>query len=369
MKKKAALVRGKFLNKYEMQTFEYLNTEFDITAFGSKTSFHQSFKFPVKKLFSPMDIPEFKYKMPILNRLFTDAHHLLGLEEQLKGFDIVHSAETYYRYTQQTLNAKARGYVQKVVVTVLENIPHNNEGIHGRKKYKSRTREEADVLVALTNKTKQSLMIEGADPKKIVVIGSGIDTNIFKPGEKKSSDRIRILFVGRFEEYKGVFEILDAAKVLLSEYKNLEFVLVGKGSAQNEMYKYEKRYGIEKFISHKSIPYERIHEIYQSADIFIAPSKDTKTWQEQYGYMLLEAQASGLPIITTNAGSIPEVVGDAAVIVEQNDTKELTSKLKNLIDDQKMRHEYARRARQRALKVHDSKVIAGKLKELYLSLV
>lgn len=369
MKIKVALVRGKFLNRYEMQTFEYLYPEFDITAFGSKTSFHDSFQFPVKNLLSPMDLPESRLKMPILNRLFTDAHHLFGLEDELNGFDIVHSAETYYRYTQQILNAKDKGFVKKVVVTVLDNIPHNNEGIRGRKEFKKRTREKADILIALTEKTKKSLIVEGADPEKILVIGSGIDTNRFQPKPNNASSLLRILFVGRFEKYKGVFEILEAATNLVNDYKNIEFVFVGAGSEENEMYKFEKKYGLDKFVTHKSIPYEKIHEIYQSADIFIAPSKDIKTWQEQYGYMLLEAQASGLPIITTDAGSIPEVVGDAAIIVEQNDVQELTQQLKKLIENKKLRNEYGRKARIRAETVHDSRIIAGKLKDLYLSII
>ena len=70
MKQKIAIVRGKFLNKYEMQMYEPLVDRYDITAFGSLTSYHDRFAFPVVKLPSPMDLPDFFYKMPILNRLF-----------------------------------------------------------------------------------------------------------------------------------------------------------------------------------------------------------------------------------------------------------------------------------------------------------
>jgi hypothetical protein len=167
---KVAVVRGKFLNKYEMQFFEPLADTFDITAFGSLTSFHDDFRFPVVKLPSPMDLPDFPYKMPVLNRLFIDAHYLLGLEGKLKGFDLVHTAETYFRYTQQCLNAKKKGYVKRVIATVLENIPFNNEGIAGRRGYKTRARRELDHIIALTNKTKTALLLEGADTKKITVI-------------------------------------------------------------------------------------------------------------------------------------------------------------------------------------------------------
>src|SRR5437773_10078470 len=116
---KVAIVRGKFLNKYEMQFFEPLARKFDITAFGSLTSYHDAFVFPTVKLLSPMDIPDFPYKMSILNRMFIDAHYLVGLEGKLRGFDLVHTAETYFHYTQQCLDAKKKGYVKKVIATVL----------------------------------------------------------------------------------------------------------------------------------------------------------------------------------------------------------------------------------------------------------
>ncbi|MBI5619983.1 glycosyltransferase, partial [Candidatus Gottesmanbacteria bacterium] len=211
MKPKVAIVRGKFLNRYEMQFFEPLVERFDITAFGSLTPYHDRFAFPVVKLPSPMDLPDFPYKMSVLNRLFVDAHYLWGLEEKLKGFDLVHTAETYFHYTQQCLNAKKKGYVKKVIATVLENIPYNNEGIWGRRSFKKRAREELDHIIALTQKTKDALLAEGTDPKKITVISHFVDTQRFKPINNRRMrtfhKEVRILFVGRLEEYKGVFDI------------------------------------------------------------------------------------------------------------------------------------------------------------------
>ncbi|HSW97405.1 MAG TPA: hypothetical protein VLF89_06280, partial [Candidatus Saccharimonadales bacterium] len=70
MKAKIAIVRGKFLNQYEMQSYEPLTASFDLTAFGSLTAFHTHFAFPTVKLFSPLDVPDFPYKTQLLNRLF-----------------------------------------------------------------------------------------------------------------------------------------------------------------------------------------------------------------------------------------------------------------------------------------------------------
>jgi glycosyltransferase involved in cell wall biosynthesis len=366
---KVAVVRGKFLNKYEMQFFEPLTAHFDITAFGSLTSFHDRFRFPVVKLPSPMDLPDFPYKMPVLNRLFTDAHYLVGLEGKLKGFDLVHTAETYYHYTQQCLDAKKKGYVKKVIATVLENIPFNNEGIPGRREFKARSRRELDHIIALTNKTKNALLMEGADPQKITVIGHFIDTKTFYPTKQARERRrlnrknLTILFCGRFEWYKGIFDVIDAAIRLkqdpvLRSY-HLRFRMVGDGRETKK---------IPDWIETYSVGYRQMPSVYNDADIFIAPSKPTPTYEEQYCTALLEAQAAGLPIVTTRSGGIPENIGNAGILVEPGDVMAIAQALKSYILNPKKRLTYAGIARKRAVTVHDARIGAKKLAALYTSL-
>lgn len=347
-----ALVRGKFLNAYEMQLFEKLDKKFHITAFGSFTSYHDTFSFPVIKLPSPMDIPEFPYKMPILNRVFTDVHYLFGLEKKLRGFHLIHAAETYYHYTQQALNAKKKGYVKKVIATVLENIPFNNEGIWGRRAFKKRAREELDHIVALTNKTKDALIKEGTDPKKITVIGHAIDTKRFHPVHRRPR-KLSVLFVGRLEEEKGIQEFIEVAKKLRD---SAHFIVIGSGSCEAQL---------PKFIEQKIVSYENMPSVYQNADIFVAPSKPTPTWDEQYNTALLEAQASGLAIVTTQTGGIPQNVGDAAILVEPGNIKQLIIATSSFITENKKRRFYAKKARVRALDVHDSRKVAKRMGDLY----
>lgn len=373
-KPKLAIVRGKFLNAYEMQIFEPLVEKYDITAFGSFNSYHDKFAFLAKKLLSPMDLPEFPFKMPVINRLFTDAHYLLGLENALKGFDIVHSAETYYSYTQQALNAKKKGYVKKVVATVLENIPFNNEGIKGRKEFKYRSRKELDHIIALTERTKQTLILEGADEKKITVVSHGINTQRFFPAKRKhDTKKLNILFTGRLEVYKGIYDVVYAFKRLLQDLDlksyNLSLTVIGDGSEKVKLLDLEKSLGIKKYVTHKSVSYKEMPEIYRSADIYVAPSKSSKYWVEQYNTGLLEAQASGLPIVTTMSGGIPENVGNAAIIVQPDDFYSLYITLKEFITIPMKRELFAKKARARAEKVHDTKIISQKLDAVYKGLL
>ncbi|MBU1327252.1 glycosyltransferase family 4 protein [Patescibacteria group bacterium] len=378
--KKIAIVRGKFLNAYEMQSFEPLVSRYDITAFGSLTCYHDRYRFPVVKLPSPMDLPDFPFKLPLLNRLCIDAHYLHGLEERLRGFDLVHTAETYYRYTQQALHARKKGYVKKVIATVLENIPFNNEGFWGRKCFKACARNELDHIIALTCLTADALVREGTDPAKITVIGHGIDCKRFFPGTKRSGkgSTITILFSGRLEEYKGVLDVLHAARMLFADpllfgYR-MRFVFVGEGSLKKRMLVLEKAMGIEAFIYHKSLPYAQMPDVYRDADIFVAPSKPRfvrrfgvshMTWQEQYCTALLEAQAAGLAIVTTKSGGIPENVGEAALFAKPGDVPDLAECIRRFVTSPTLRRQYGERARKRAESVHDIRVISGKILDVY----
>lgn len=372
---KIAIVRGKFLNAYEMQLFDVLSTRYDITAFGSLAPYHTDFSFPVVKLPSPMDIPNFPYKMPFLNRVFVDAHYLLGLEGKLRGFDLVHSAETYFHYTQQALRAKKRGYVKKVIATVLENIPFNNEGIWGRKMFKQSARKNLDHIIALTERTKETLLLEGCEERKITIISHAINVKRFMPrknyvqhqaGIKKD---FVILFSGRLESYKGIYEILYAAKLLLEDKslqaKRIQFLFIGEGSEKQKAIALARKLKMASSMQFHSVAYEKMPEVYRSADLFWAPSKPTPTYQEQYCTALLEAQAAGLPIVTTFTGGIPENIGKAGVSVGSGDFHSLKEAMKDFLLFPKKRVWYAQKARKRAETVHSTDVVARRMADLY----
>jgi len=370
---RVAIVRGKYLNQYEMQSYEPLKNEFDLVGFASLKPLGDEFNFRVEKLPSPLDLPDFPFKMPLLNRVFSDGHFLLGLERKLAGFDIAHSAETYFGITRQCLWAKGAGLVKKVVVTIWENIPFANEGIWGRRRLKKEAILGADFFIACSQKARQALLKEGVENEKVKVVYPGIDLKKFSPARREKTNELIILFVGRLEKYKGVYEILKAIKLLLMDKKlkekKMRFWFVGDGREKKKFFKLEKRLGIEKFIKHFTARYSKITEIYKKADIFWAPSWETEYWQEQFGMAILEAQAAGLPIITTDCGSIKENAGDEAFYVEQGDCFGLYKIAKKLILDKRLRLEKGRKARKRAESFFDCERTALAISSIYKRLI
>lgn len=369
---KIALVRGAFLNQYEAQLYYPLIKKHQITGFCSKHPIHDKFPFPVEKFLSPMDV-NFgifsRLKMPILNRLFVDAHWLIGMENKIEGFDIAHCADTFYHFTHQCVRAKQEGQVKKVVATVFENIPFNNEGIWGRKRFKKDALENIDHFIAISERSKAVLMLEGVPEKRITVIGQRIDTQRFRPVRRSFSSReVTILFTGRLEFYKGVLEIIYSAKRLLSDpelksYK-IKFVLVGDGSMKKKLLKLIDDLGIRKNVSIKAADYSKMTSFYDAADMYVAPSRATPTYQEQFSTVLLEAQASGLPIVTTYSGGIPENVEDAALMANPGDFYSISEALKKLILNPTLRKQLGMRARQHSLK-YDIRKGASEIEDIY----
>ncbi len=374
-KPKVAFIRGAFLNSWELQNYEPLRNQFNLVIFSSLKSFlskessflperqdHAAPGAEIKKLVSPMDLPNFPYKMAILNRLLIDAHWLFGLEEKLKGFEIAHVAETYYAYTHQALKAKRKGMVKKIISTCWEIIPHNNESIWGRREWKKQAIQEIDHFICPTEMAKRCLIEEGCRPEKISVVRMGVDLKKFKMQKSKIKRKIKnakmnILYVGRLEKEKGVWELMEAFSELRKKQNNLFLTLVGEGKKLPERKKGVKLTG--------RLNYDKILKEYQKADVFVLPSKATKTWAEQYGMVLVEAMASGLPIIATKSGAIPEVLAEVGILVKPGDASALAKALNYLLAKPEKREEEGRRGRRRAQRYFDREKIAEKIAEIY----
>ena len=366
---KISVIRGAFANPFELQNFYPLKNQFDIQVITSKNPINSNIDLPVVKLYSPIDLPNFPYKFPILNRLFIDAHYLFNLESRIAGSDIVHTAETYYHYTYQAIKAKQKGLVKKIISTCWEVISHNNEGIRGRKEFKKLAYKYIDHFITPTKLAKQALVEEGVDSKRITVISVGIDLKKFKKLSYSSpTSEVGVLFVGRFVLEKGVKELLEAFSLLRKEFKNMTLTLIGSGNLPTGVVS-RGRDLRPAGVKVKSVPYHLIHKEYQKADIFCLPSKATRYWREQYGMVLVEAMASGLPIVTTDTGAIKEVVGSAGIYAKPSDSQDLYIKLKRLIQDVKLRNRLSKVSLKWAKLRYDHRKIAQKIAKLYKNVV
>lgn len=360
---KIAIIRGDFASVWELQNFKPLALKHKITLFTGLAPIADLSSLnwlKIQKLPSPVDLNFGKIshlKMAVLNRLFIDAHYLFGLEKKLQNYDIAYCAETYYSYTHQCLRARKLGYIKKIISIVWENIAHNNEGILGRKALKKRVIVGVDKFVAITDRAKEVLIAEGCDPAKIIRASPGVDLNHFRPLPKVKCQKVKLLFVGRLVEEKGIRDILRIFKQINEKYPQTELVIVGDGPLKNEI----KGGGIN-FLG--SISYSEMPKIYSSCDIYVHYSKGSKTWVEQYGFTLIEAMVCGLPVVGLDCGSVKEVVGPGGLI---SDVKNFAKNLETLIKNKNKRIILGKIAISFARKNYDSYKYGQTLEKIFKS--
>ena len=344
-----------------MQNYEPLvDYGLKVWGVGSLRPIHQNYKFPLIKLPSPVDLPDFPYKMPLLNRLFLgDAMWLFGLERTLRQrkITVASGRETYFYFTYQLAKMRAKGDLKKLVVTCSETKPFNHEGIWRRKQIKQFIRQNTDVFHTLTVKAKNALVKEGVEPRKIKVIPYGVNQKTFYPSWSKSRRKLRILFVGRLVEEKGVRNLVSIYNLLHRRGVDFELKVVGRGPLK----KYLENNGIPSF----SYPYREMPAIYRQADILLSLSHTTKYWEELFGMNLVEAMSSGVVPLAYRSGAIEEVVGNDQLLVKEGDYSGIVEKVINFIAHPQTLLNYKQKVYSLARERYDSRKQARKLEQLF----
>lgn len=193
--------------------------------------------------------------------------------------------------------------------------------------------KKSDIILADSINTKRDLTtILNIPADKIVVVYPGIDTSKFYNIPKKKFTVKTILYQGGLVKRKGVYETLYAFDKLLTIRRDVRLLIGGGGEEEINLIKEVNRLKIGDYVTFLGfIDENKMVDTYNMADLFVYPSK-----YEGFGYTPLEAMACGVPVITSNSSSIPEVVGDAAVIVNPNDINELCLKMNMILDDFKL---------------------------------
>jgi len=184
------------------------------------------------------------------------------------------------------------------------------------------------------------------------VIPNGIDTEAYRPGlapiRHLKDDNLNILFVGRLEKRKGVGDLLRAFQFMQSRVPKVRLIIVGDGPLRGKVESYVSRHRLPNVVLAGYVPESVKPRYYDSADIFCAPA----TGAESFGIVLLEAMASGLPVVATEIAGYMSVLepGRDSVTVQPKSWRELGASLVILARDAELRgrmgayaHEKARR--------------------------
>jgi len=213
---------------------------------------------------------------------------------------------------------------------------------HTRRAVKCATR----IIVPSEATKKDIIKYYGVEPRKIRVIYHGQSkAKSQKPKVKSISQNSKfkntkyILFVGAIQPRKNIQGLIKAFEIFNTKYKILntkyKLVIVGpKGWLYKDIFEKARKSKYAKdIIFTGQISREELSEIYRNAEVFVLPS-----FYEGFGLTILEAMAEGIPVIASNVSSIPEVVGDAGVLVNPYKVDEITEAIYKIITDNDLRN-------------------------------
>jgi glycosyltransferase involved in cell wall biosynthesis len=171
-------------------------------------------------------------------------------------------------------------------------------------------------------------------------------------------DKIRLGYLGRLSDEKGIDLLIQAFQELRQSDSNLELVIGGGGPMASQ---FESMEGV---VFKGILPHAEAHLFYQDIDIFVLPSKTTSFWKEQFGRVIIETLASGRPIVGSSSGAIPEVMGHLKVpyVFEEQNLESLKEKIKLAIDDIKEQKvdPIVKEGRERAFKLYSHAGVADR---------
>ncbi|NPA47830.1 MAG: glycosyltransferase family 4 protein [Thermococci archaeon] len=201
----------------------------------------------------------------------------------------------------------------------------------------------------------------------VEVIPNGVNTGLFHDGWDKEGlkdelglDGEVILYVGRIDPRKGL-------NVLIEAMRNVEGTLVVAGAGKNlgKMVRTAELLGVRnrvRFLGHVS--YDKLPRLYGASDVFVLPSVS-----EAFGIVLLEAMASGVPVIGTRVGGIPEIIDGCGLLVPPNDSSALADAINSIINNQHLAAKLGRLGKSKVDRVYSWKKVVERIVSIYVDVL
>lgn len=254
-----------------------------------------------------------------------------GLEQALTDADVVHAAELGYWFSWQAARLKPRlGF--KLALTVWETLPFVDAYRNVRtRRYRRDVLAATDRFLAVTERARDALVLEGAPAERIEVCPPGIDVERFAAGQRAArvAGSRTLLSIGRLVWEKGHQDLLRAVALLRTRgHADLRVAIVGVGPEEQRLRAVADDLGLAGAVDFRGgIPHDEVAGAFAAADALVLASIPTPYWEEQFGMVLAEAMAAHLPVVAAASGAIPEVLGGYGDLFEPGDWRGLADVL------------------------------------------
>ena len=217
-------------------------------------------------------------------------------------------------------------------------------------------------------------MIKKGWAKPGQVLTLAVDTKKFKPFDSLQKKNKRnqlnlkgpvIGYLGRLSEEKGCDLFMDV--LLQLKEKPWSFLVMGSGPYKEKIENWAKLNGLEKRVKVMLVDHSEVPNVLPVCDLLICPSQTRKFWKEQFGRMIVEGFAAGVPVMASDSGEIPRVVDQAGVILKEDDSYAWRDALESFIDHPENFEKYKKLGLQR-VKKYSASAIAEQYKQVYSEL-
>jgi glycosyltransferase involved in cell wall biosynthesis len=226
----------------------------------------------------------------------------------------------------------------------------------------------AEAILCANHEAMALLARMGYKGQMVVIPPHGVNSRVFRPvASRPASDAFTIAYVGRFVPEKGLDVLIESIRLLALPVRLL---MIGDGPIRQELEAQASRAGVHEQVSFIGrVAPEQLPGRLAQADVLVLPSRTTPVWKEQFGRVLIEAMACKVPVVGSDSGAIPEVVGDAGLIFPEGNAAALADCLRRLIESPALRHGLAERGHQRVMQHYTQERIAEKTAAFYRGII
>lgn len=221
----------------------------------------------------------------------------------------------------------------------------------------------ADAAIA-GNQEAKDILLEKKFAKPVEIIPQyGVNLEDFKPKKHRhDTGTFNVAYIGRLIAEKGLAHLVSACACV----PNAVLHLAGTGNMEKVLNGLIKHFKLEervKFYGH--VKRQAVPDFLLNMDCLVLPSITTELWKEQFGRVIIEAFAAGVPVIGSDSGAIPEVIGKAGLIFKECDTQGLAAQIKKLSEDNVLYKDLQTKGLARVKENYTNEVIALKINNMY----
>jgi glycosyltransferase involved in cell wall biosynthesis len=238
-----------------------------------------------------------------------------------------------------------------------KNLPFPFEG------YRKYTLARTDFAVGRSNQAVAVLRNKGySGPAQ--TIPNAVDAQLFRPMDREKCRRelgfsgFVVGYVGRLVEEKG---LLDLAKAVCLCPPDVRLVLVGDGPLRKRL--------PDRAQVLSGRPLAELPPLMNAVDVLVLPSRTTRRWKEQFGRVLIEANACGTPVIGSDSGAIPDVVGGGGLIAPERNPAALAAVIMQLRDDSARCRQLGETGRRQVIEHYTWQRVAEQMRDIYAQVV